>query len=249
MKWVEVTFEMMNKLKKIIPNQIKEFTAYLGYFLGYDKWRQFSWSQEGEDLILKRIFDHQRNGFYVDIGAHHPMRFSNTYLFYRRGWRGINIDAMPGTRNLFNKFRPRDINLEIGIGLDNVVLEYYVFNEPALNGFCTSLSEQRDRSDNQYKIIKTIPVQVMPLKEVLDKYLPKDQSIDFISVDVEGLDYDVLASNDWQVYRPKIVLAEILNSSLDEISSTQIGILMSSVGYKVFAKCFNTVFFAREDRF
>ena len=58
---------------------------------------QYSFSQEGEDLVLARIFEGKKNGFYVDIGAHHPTRFSNTHYFYRRGWSGINIDAMPGS--------------------------------------------------------------------------------------------------------------------------------------------------------
>ena len=74
-----------------------------------------SYSQEGEDIILARIFGKQQNGFYVDVGAHHPYRFSNTYFFYKRGWKGINIDAMPGSMKIFNKYRPRDKNIEAGI--------------------------------------------------------------------------------------------------------------------------------------
>ena len=70
------------------------------------------YSQNGEDLILNRFLENKKNGFYIDIGAHHPIRFSNTYLFYKKGWRGINIDAMPGSMDLFNKIRSRDINIE-----------------------------------------------------------------------------------------------------------------------------------------
>lgn len=73
------------------------------------------YSQEGEDLLLSRILGDKKDGFYVDVGAHHPFRFSNTYLLYKQGWRGINIDAMPGSMKLFNRFRPRDINIECGV--------------------------------------------------------------------------------------------------------------------------------------
>jgi hypothetical protein len=73
------------------------------YFDGY---AIKSYSQEGEDMILQRIFENQPCGFYVDVGAHHPKRFSNTYFFYKKGWRGINIEAMVGSRQLFNKMRP-----------------------------------------------------------------------------------------------------------------------------------------------
>ncbi len=74
-----------------------------------------SYSQEGEDMVLRRLFEQKTVGYYVDVGAHHPKRFSNTYYFYKRGWRGINIDAMPGSMKLFNKMRPRDINVEIPV--------------------------------------------------------------------------------------------------------------------------------------
>src|SRR5690349_18351333 len=77
-------------------------------------WRR-SYSQEGEDMVLRRVFEHKAHGFYVDVGAHHPMRFSNTYFFYRRGWRGINIDARPGSKREFDRARPRDINVECGV--------------------------------------------------------------------------------------------------------------------------------------
>ena len=72
-------------------------------------------SQNGEDLILNRLLENKSNGFFVDVGAHHPVRFSNTYLSYLNGWNGINIDAMPNSMMIFDKIRPRDINIEVGL--------------------------------------------------------------------------------------------------------------------------------------
>src|SRR5437868_6288327 len=74
-----------------------------------------SYSQDGEDLVLSRFLSSENKGFYVDVGAHHPTRFSNTYFFYKKGWRGINIDAMPGSMIAFDKMRPRDTNVEAAI--------------------------------------------------------------------------------------------------------------------------------------
>src|SRR5436190_18531451 len=74
-----------------------------------------SFSQEGEDMLLRREFERQASGFYVDVGAHDPHRFSNTHYFYKCGWRGINIEARPGSSRLFKRWRPRDISLEIPI--------------------------------------------------------------------------------------------------------------------------------------
>ena len=209
----------------------------------WDQWVMYSWSHEGEDLILSRIFGGQAGGFYVDIGAHHPKRFSNTYLFYKRGWRGINIDAMPSSMKLFDKKRPRDINLEMGIGTNVGELDYYVFNDPALNGFSKELSDQRHEADTAYQVREVIKVDVQPLSQVLDCHLNTNQEIDFMSVDVEGLDFDVLKSNDWSRYRPKFVLAEILGSSLHEIEQSEIGQFMRDQNYVLYAKCMNTVFF------
>ena len=68
------------------------------------KYRSFTFSQEGEDLLINRILNNKSEGFFIDIGAHHPIRFSNTYFFYRKGWRGINVDAMPGSMKAFEQF-------------------------------------------------------------------------------------------------------------------------------------------------
>jgi FkbM family methyltransferase len=214
----------MNRLnEKIVSHPIKKILRGGLYFWEWDSWQQRSWSQEGEDRILSRIFERQALGFYVDIGAHHPKRFSNTYLFYKKGWSGINVDAMPNSMRAFNKARPRDINLEFGVGTKESEHNYYIFNEPALNGFSKKLSEERHYSENEYNIIKKIKVTIKPLSKILEKHLPNEQLIDFMNIDVEGLDLDVLRSNNWQRYRPKFVLVEALNSSLHELFDSEIG--------------------------
>jgi len=230
-------------LKKYIPRIIINFIKRILCFFTWDPWVNYSWSQEGEDRILCRIFEQQSVGFYIDVGAHHPKRFSNTYFFYKRGWRGINIDAMPGSMKNFEKLRPRDINLEYGIGTFNGKLDYYIFNEPALNSFSKELSKERNNENSSYKINEIVKVEILPLSVILDHQLPEKQIIDFMSIDVEGLDYEVLISNDWSKYRPKYVLTEILGSSLHEIEQSQIGKFMKQVGYFLYAKCIHTVIF------
>ncbi|MCP2732462.1 FkbM family methyltransferase, partial [Symplocastrum sp. BBK-W-15] len=130
-----------------IYNRLKngfQVAAFPEKFYLYPKepylYHNLSYSQEGEDMIISRFFEGKKQGFYVDVGAHHPQRFSNTYRFYLQGWRGINIDAMPGSMEIFNKIRANDINLEISISDCNQILTYYEFNEPALNGFCADIS-------------------------------------------------------------------------------------------------------------
>lgn len=229
-------------MPSFIINIINNFLNRIYAFFTWSPWINYSYSQEGEDIVLKRIFSNQTNGFYIDVGAHHPMRFSNTYLFYKKKWKGINIDALPGSMKLFNKLRPRDLNLELGVGKKEKVLNYYMFNEPALNSFSKELSEKRDRAKDPYFIKNIIKVEVKPLNKILDEHLTS-REIDFLNVDVEGLDLDVLKSNDWLKYRPKFVLVEISGSSLHDIDQDPIFKLMKEYNYIFFSKQVNTVFF------
>ena len=158
-----------------------------------DLYSTLSYSQEGEDLILKRLFDGQKKGLYVDVGAHHPKRFSNTYLFYKMGWRGINIDAMPGSMEKFKEVRPEDINIEAAISDKDELLTYYIFNESALNTFSKNEAEQKAGKGN-YRVIDEIKINTIPLSQVLNKHLDSNKQIDFLNIDVEGYDFKVLDS-------------------------------------------------------
>jgi len=215
-------------------------------FGGDRRFRRVAYSQEGEDLILDRIFARKRSGFYVDVGAHHPHRYSNTFLFYLRGWRGINVDPLPGTKALFDKLRPRDINLELAVLRDRRCATYFEFNDPAVNGFDAHLVNSRE-SQGRYRLLRTTERAALPLREILATYLPIGTVIDFLSVDVEGMDLEVLESNDWERYRPRVVLAEIRGSSLSSITSDPVHVFMRNQGYDLFAKSMQTVFFVRED--
>ena len=167
-------------------------------------------SQGGEDAILQNIFRKQMDsgykGFYIDVGAFHPYRDSNTYLFYRNGWQGINIDATPNSMAAFNKIRPRDVNLECGVGEVDGIMEYYIVSD---NSTMNSFSKEGLIHNGMLtEVTKTIPVKVFTLKNILEKHNSRFTEIDFITIDVEGLDYEVLNSNDWLKYKPKIIATE-----------------------------------------
>lgn len=232
---------MKTFLKALIPdNYHKKIVDFRNnYFDGYSV---KSYSQEGEDMILRRIFEKQKTGFYVDIGAHHPKRFSNTYYFYRQGWCGINIDAMPGSMTLFDKFRTRDINLEIPISDGEQKLKYYVFDERALNSFSGSLSKARIENGN-VSLYYTLKLTTKRLSFVLDDYIKNNREIDFLSVDVEGLDFSVLKSNNWNKYKPKVILVEISANSIEGIIDHKISTFLRREGYIIYAKTANTVVF------
>lgn len=200
---------------------------------------RWSYSQEGEDLVLSRLFENQRHGFYVDIGAHHPFRFSNTYLLSRRGWRGINVDPNPQAMRLFGRLRRRDINLAIGIAEEAGSRRYFQFNESALNTFDEQLAHQREVKDG-YQLIASTLVSVQPLRQVFEQHLPQGQAIDVLSVDAEGCDLSVIRSNDWDRFRPYCLLVETLQSSLTSLEANATHQYVSARGYGLFAKTVNT---------
>jgi len=230
----------MNVLKKLIPSKFKSKLKQLriDYFDGYST---KSYSQEGEDMILQNIFYTCDKGFYVDVGAHHPKRFSNTYHFYKRGWRGINIDARPGSMEDFKRVRPRDINIEAAIAGERKELIYYMFDEPALNTFDKELSNSDYRRTFQKIGEKSIVTQ--RLDELLSQYLPEGMKINFMTIDVEGLDLEVIESNDWQKFRPEYLLVECVQTSLDDIKQDKVYEFMMHNNYMLFAKVLNTAIF------
>jgi FkbM family methyltransferase len=201
-----------------------------------------SYSQEGEELILRRIFAGRESGFYVDVGAHHPRRFSNTHSFYRAGWSGINIEPSPEGIAAFQRERKRDINLQVAVAEQAQTLRYHVFDEPALNTFDAALAQWRV-GNTPYKLIGTRDIPVRRLDSILHEHCPAGRKIDFLSVDVEGLDLPVLRSNDWSAFRPTCVLAEALGHSLEEVMRSEVCDLMRAHNYRVFSKLYNTVVF------
>lgn len=166
-----------------------------------------SYSQYQEDLILDAIF-RKDDGFYVDIGANDPEKFSNTYRFYLRGWTGINIEPQPKKIALFESKRQKDINLNLGIDTEPSELDFYNLKTDTLSTFDEALAKNHC---NRFKteIEEIIPVKVDRLDQVFKDHLPPSVEIDFMSIDTEGFDTKVIMSNDWEKYRPRVVVIEV----------------------------------------
>ncbi|WMW65047.1 FkbM family methyltransferase [Nitratidesulfovibrio liaohensis] len=203
----------------------------------------FSYSQEGEDIIIRRLLDTTKPGFYVDIGAHHPIRFSNTYSLYRSGWRGINVDATPGSMQLFDTLRPSDINIECAISNSCNPIPFYIFQEGALNTFDHALAEQYIQRG--YPLAEIRDISPRPLAVLLNEHLPKNQTIDIMNIDVEGQEMEVLKSNDWNLYKPSIIAIELLETPLTRLDAHPVTEFLKKQGYTPAAKLFNTTIFNR----
>jgi FkbM family methyltransferase len=216
---LHVDFLREYKKKKSVSRAIEMQSAMLSY------------SQQGEDLHIQRFFGQMTKGFYIDVGAYHPFEYSNTALFYEQGWRGINIDPNPEHFKLFQRFRPRDINLNLAVGIRQESLTYHSFNAPALNSFSEVYA--MDWANRQgYYIKEKIEIVTIPLVDVLNEYLPEGQAIDFMTIDTEGWDIYVLQSNDWRKYRPRLLIVEACINPLIPVDELEISKFLTDVGYR-----------------
>ena len=200
-------------------------------------------SQEGEDIFVGRLFDDRQSGYYIDVGAHHPTRFSNTFALYKRGWRGINIDATPGSMDAFKELRPNDINLEIAVSDKTETLALHVFKEGALNTFDPSLSASY--TTDGWEKIDIIELQPRPLADVLDQYVPAGQTVDLLSIDVEGEDLGVLRSNDWGKYCPDVIIIEALGTPFLSLGSHPAITFLANLGFVPVSRLYNSVILRR----
>jgi FkbM family methyltransferase len=232
------------RVRKLMPGSVARFSRFL--LRVADPHATVSYAQEGEDLILLRLFGNAHRGFYVDVGAHHPFRFSNTCALYQRGWHGINIDADPDAIEAFRRERPRDINLSLGVLVTPGQSTLHVFSDPALNTFDEALAREREGLPG-YRLVAKRDVPTERLDAILAAHMPAGSTVDVLNVDAEGRDLEVLRSNDWRRFRPRCVLVEARISGLDELGSNPTNIFLSEQGYRLHAKTVNTLVYVRRD--
>lgn len=198
-------------------------------------------------MLVRSILMDKQPGFYVDVGAHLPDRYSNTAWFYRHGWSGINVEANPDLAAKLRRARRRDVTVNCGVGEGEGEMLFFRFNEPAVSTFSPELAAEYEARANDWKVIDRIPVSVRSLGGILEEFVPDGTSIDFLSVDVEGMDLEVLRSNDWERFSPTIVLVECHGTTCAEVSGDPTGHFMERAGYVAVAKTFSTVVFMQRD--
>ena len=209
------------------------------------------YGQFAEDLLLRLLYEKSPDykGFYVDIGAFHPVIHSNTHYFYQTGWRGINIDANPHSIQELNKERKRDINVESGVSDQYGELEYYFFDDlDSRNSFDKKTVEEFEKNQDGTKIKEVKKIKVQPINAILEEYLPKGQHIDFMTIDVEGLELKILKSLDFSKYSPDYFLLEDLEfakKGFEEINKSPLSCFLKEKGYEPIAVARDTTLLYR----
>ena len=166
-----------------------------------------SYAQNGEDVVLRRAFPPDHRGLYIDVGAADPVNNSVTKHFYDHGWRGINVEPSPGWYALLCSQRPDEVNLNAGVGRQEGVLTLYESPPGYPEGSTFSRAQAAAYEMELGRPLETVEVPVTTLARICADHVG-DRTIDFLKVDVEGFELEVLAGADWERWRPCVVVVE-----------------------------------------
>ena len=164
-----------------------------------------TYSLFSEDLAILKFFKNKKKGFYVDIGCYHPTHINNTYLLYKKGWNGINIDVSQFSIDLFKFMRPDDLNYKCAVSETNKKVNLYYQKE---HSQLTSINKLTAKKFIKGRLKKKI-INSYSLEEILSWGKYKDYEIDFLDVDVEGADLQVLKGLNFSKRKPKLICVEI----------------------------------------
>lgn len=215
----------MKKYLELIRNYSIKF-LFLSFISEIKRkiWQEFilgSFAQNYEDLEIEKLFGNKKDGRYMEIGAYHPTRLSNTYRFYKKDWKGVVVEPNPEVKKLFKKIRPKDEFLNIGISENGGDLKYYQYLIPALNTF--------NKINNDHKMIGVAKIKTKKITNIVTEIF------DFLSIDTEGFDAVILKNWPWQKYKPKVICVETDKVKVDKILIKQ--------GYRLkFVNQYNSIY-------
>lgn len=177
-----------------------------------------SYSQNFEDVVLNRVFHSVDSGQYVDVGAYHPEIDSVTKHFYDKGWSGINIEPIERFWNLFKKNRPRDKNLNTALGSYEGLVEFHEFGETGLSGYGEQPDSEILKILNVECTTKNLPITT--LARICEDFNLSE--VEFLKIDVEGAERDVLLGTNFELFRPKVILVEAIKPKIPGITQQTI---------------------------
>ena len=171
-----------------------------------------SYSMDGEDVVISNYFKNKEKGFYIDIGCYHPIHRNNTFLLFKKGWQGMNVDIHDFSIELFNYARPKDLNYNFAVSNKNEKVKMF---------FQKELSQLSTIDQNQAKkafqgTIKEKEIQAYTLNEILNFSKLNNKKIDLLDIDVEAADLKVLQGLSFEKFKPELICIEIHEKNLKE---------------------------------
>lgn len=202
------------------------------------------YSQSGEDIIVNIILAREtERGVFVDFGAYHPFRFSNTFVLYLSGWRGVNVDANAEAIEEFRRIRPEDVNIHALLSDKVEELEYRRYAEGAYNTADPMAIEGMVKNNSGEKTLVGIDrFTTTTANQILEQHVGR-RKFDFLNVDIEGLDEKILFSIDFTRFQPKIIATEI---AIEQWNSEPMKSFFASRGYVPYSHCVHTAIFVRK---
>ena len=182
------------------------------------------YSNWGIDLLVKDILKKKKRGIYIDVGCHHPLINNNTNMLYKNGWKGINIDLDFNSIDMFNYFRPKDDNILSALSNKKGQANLYFFHNRAAKN---TISKSRGTGARSIK-----KIEVNTLDNIIKNSKFKIKDIDFLSIDVEGNELNVLKGLNFKKYRPKIISIEFIKPNIKEFYQHNIKDIEKSNIYK-----------------
>ena len=221
--------------------------------LYYSKYSKKSYSISYVDLVIDRMFSKIKKGVYIDLGCNHPIKYNNTYLLYKRGWSGINIDSDSKSIVEFNKFRKNDHNVNALVSSEKQKIKYYFYHDrSALNTVDVNLAKKR-----KAKPKKILSLNSTTLNLIIDNSPFKKSKINLLSVDIENHEYEALKNFNFNEYKVDVIVVEftdlhqqkleIYNQSLESIVKSKIYNLLINHNYKLINWVNSDLIFARND--
>lgn len=213
--------------KKFLYSKNKNIFKFFYFCFQYIKSRiklKKSYSNWGVDMMADFFFRYKSQGIYIDVGCHHPFLNNNTYPLYKRGWSGINIDIDYNSIESFNFLRPKDTNIKIAASNTKGETELYFFHNRAAKN---TLSKVNGINAKEVKKIQTDT-----LNNLIEKSKYKEKKIDYLSIDVEGFEQNVLNGFNFKKYKPDLVVIELIQGGMHEFFYQKIQNIEGSEVYK-----------------
>ena len=220
----------------IDKNSIKYWDSKNSYYIDIKEALCYkNYSLDGEEMYLRCKYYGKKDGIYVDVGCHHPFRFSNTQWAYEIGWKGINIDANANAMKLFKVYRDKDINITCGVSDVEGEQNYYTFEDGAVNSFIKERERTEQEPKGQYS------VKLRRLDAIFKEY--NVLHVDFIDIDVEGMEENVIKSINFNEVTIDTILVEQIplkegNYSVEDIFNTEVYRVLKENGY-IFTNKYN----------
>jgi FkbM family methyltransferase len=204
------------------------------------------YSHWGEDSIIEFLFSSVSDGRYLDIGCFHPALYSNTMRLYGKGWTGLNIDPNPFMIKQCQLMRPRDVSLNKAAGKEHGSIEYYSFHDWASSNTASREFANIIAKNQNLEMPVGKTVELVTMAELMEEYF-SDRTPEFVNIDVEDLDVDVLKSGDWSRYRPHVLAIEDINFSITAPHESAIYRFLREQGYLMISRCIYTSIFIESD--